>query len=370
MRKGMRWKHRTVIPKVVFFMNENFDLNSETFSQENPERTQTFHNPYIPKNFTPETYAEKRNIRKTGHLIGISLLIITAISVFWSTVYFIIMGAFGYSVNKAYEIISEPALMQVLNIVLSSLMFTLPFIAVFKIGKTKIGEFINLKKPEKQTALPLYLLGVSFCSIANILISYASKIFERAGINYEVDFGENPKGFFGFMLSFLATAVVPMLAEEFAFRGVVLGSLRKFGDGFALVSSSILFGIIHGNFQQMPFAFLVGLVLGFTAIKSGSLWIPMAVHFTNNFVSLFFEYVFANSQAEIQNVCYMIYLSFSLLLGIVAFYLLRHKKGDFYKLSKADTACSEKQKYKWFFTTATIIIFTVIMVIESLAYFN
>ena len=36
------------------------------------------------------------------------------------------------------------------------------------------------------------------------------------------------------IVSVLTTALLPALLEEFAFRGVILGSLRRFGDGFAV----------------------------------------------------------------------------------------------------------------------------------------
>ena len=48
---------------------------------------------------------------------------------------------------------------------------------------------------------------------------------------------------------------------------------------------------MHGNFEQMPFAFLVGLALGFIVVKTNSLLLAMAVHATNNFVSVIFDFM-------------------------------------------------------------------------------
>ena len=216
--------------------------------------------------------------------------------------------------------------------------------------------------------MPLFFFGAAFCSFANIAISYAGQIFENFGINYDVDYGENPEGFFGFILCLLSTVAVPALAEEFAFRGVIMGILRRFGEGFAVIVSAILFGVIHGNFEQMPFAFLVGLGLGFAAIKSGSIWTAVAIHAYNNFVSLIFTYFLNDISVSLQNIIYTFLLIITLLLGILMLVVLR-KDNSIYKFEKSKTECTEKQKYKWFFTTPTIIIFIIIFIIESFAFF-
>ena len=40
----------------------------------------------------------------------------------------------------------------------------------------------------------------------------------------------------------MAFSAVPAFAEEFAFRGIVMGVLKKYGRAFALICSSIMFG--------------------------------------------------------------------------------------------------------------------------------
>ena len=47
------------------------------------------------------------------------------------------------------EIIREPAIMQVLQVILSILMFTVPFIVIFKAGGMRISDLVPIKKPEK-----------------------------------------------------------------------------------------------------------------------------------------------------------------------------------------------------------------------------
>ena len=82
---------------------------------------------------------------------------------------------------------------------------------------------------------------------------------------------------------FLYAAVGAPIMEEIIFRGLVLRHLQPYGKSFAIVMSAYLFGIFHGNLVQMPYAFLVGLVLGYVAIEYNILW-AMVLHMINNLV--------------------------------------------------------------------------------------
>ncbi len=81
----------------------------------------------------------------------------------------------------------------------------------------------------------------------------------------------------------LVIAVVPAICEELAFRGFILSGLRSAGHRWrALVISSFLFGITHSILQQSISAFVVGLVIGYIAMQTGSILPGMLYHFTHN----------------------------------------------------------------------------------------
>ena len=323
---------------------------------------------FVPYGFTPKTYEEKKGIRKKGMMIGLSFIIQLFISTFWAVGYYFVMKRLGFTTLKAQQIITEPAALQVAQIVLSVLLFTLPYVVIFKSFGVRIGELMSFKKPERKTALPLFFLGTAFCAFANVATSQASRIFENFGIDYNVDFGEDPKGFFGFCLAFISTVIVPAMVEEFALRGIVLGTLRKFGDGFAILASAILFGLMHGNFEQMPFAFIIGIILGFVTVKTGSLLVSMAIHGFNNFISVAFSYFLGSVSQSAQNVIYTLVLMALMLAGIVSLLFLENQN-ELFTLRPSDTESRLSKKMKWFFTSPCIIIFTVFCLLESLQFF-
>lgn len=88
------------------------------------------------------------------------------------------------------------------------------------------------------------------------------------------------------MLNIVSTAVLPAIVEEMIFRGYILGALRVHGDGLAVVVSAVLFGLFHGNILQIPFAFILGLVMGYLVVQTDSILPAMLFHFANNLMSV------------------------------------------------------------------------------------
>lgn len=326
--------------------------------------------PKIPYGYNSEVYQAKKDIRRTAIITGIPLLCLSLIGVVWAYVYlFFTVKIAGMTQAEAIALSENAGMQQILQIILSCFMFLIPFSIAAKCAGFRIDSTIQFGAPKKGTAIPFLLFGIGFCSFANIAVSYSSAIFEGFGIDYNVDFGDNPKGIFGFLLSFIATAIVPALVEEFACRGIVLGLLKKHGEGFAVVASSIVFGIMHGNFEQIPFAVVVGLILGYTYIKTNSIWICIVIHCANNAISVIFNYLANVASVNIQNILYIVYLIITMLAAIFGALLFAKNTDEQYALKKDKGVISEKQKYIWFFTSWAIILFIIFNIIEALSFF-
>ncbi len=344
------------------------DNQFEKQSPENPQQSTFDFTKFLPDGYTFETMTEKRNLGTTATAIGLSLIVALAISDLFIVFLRNILKIFGQYGLKIVAFISDPAATQVFNVILSSIIFTLPFIIVFKLNNFSVSGLIKFKKPKKKDILPYTLIGVGFCAITNIAVSQMGNFFSIFGVGYEVDFGEKPDGLLGFMLTFISTAIIPPLTEEFAFRGFILGSLRKFSDTFAVVASAVLFGLMHGNFLQMPFAFIIGLFLGFVTVKTNTIWISVLIHAINNAVSVIFDYAFIGSPIIIKNVLYVAYLIIAMILGILGIYLLRNRKNA-YKLKSKLTVSKTGSLYKWIMTNPAIIVFAVICLSDAVRFF-
>lgn len=78
---------------------------------------------------------------------------------------------------------------------------------------------------------------------------------------------------------FGTTAVLAPLLEEYVFRGFLLTSLTKFMPTWAaVVASAGAFGLAHFSLRDLPQLATLGVVLGFTYVRSRNLLAPMIIH--------------------------------------------------------------------------------------------
>ena len=124
---------------------------------------------------------------------------------------------------------------------------------------TKFNAF-----PSQKTKPSVFLLataiGVCVTYLGQYLSSYMQTFFEAIGIHYEYSGSALPSSPFAIVLYVISVVIVPPLCEEFAVRGVLLSYLRRFGDGFAIIVSAMVFAILHMNMVQAPFAFVMGIM--------------------------------------------------------------------------------------------------------------
>lgn len=104
-------------------------------------------------------------------------------------------------------------------------------------------------------------------------------------------------GAFNFILNAMVIAVFPAICEELFFRKGALKLLFNLTKNahVSIIVSAILFALIHNEvFNFLPI-FLFGVLLGYFALWSGSIWVPILAHFTNNFIALI---IFKMSQSN------------------------------------------------------------------------
>jgi len=94
-------------------------------------------------------------------------------------------------------------------------------------------------------------------------------------------------------VTFFLVCVQPGIIEEWFFRYVALGALRKpLGTHGAVWVSGVMFGFAHIlNPIAIPYLILVGACFGYLRVWSGGLALPMILHFTHNLVVVMSERV-------------------------------------------------------------------------------
>lgn len=83
---------------------------------------------------------------------------------------------------------------------------------------------------------------------------------------------------------YIALCIFAPLVEELVFRGAILRSLLRapYSPAIAITVSAIIFAAAHLNPAQMPHAFIIGLLLGWMYLRTGSILPGTAFHWVNN----------------------------------------------------------------------------------------
>lgn len=92
-----------------------------------------------------------------------------------------------------------------------------------------------------------------------------------------------------FTVPFTFVVIAPV-TEELLFRGLILRALRtRYGTAPAIGLSALLFGAFHVDPQALVFATLVGLLLGWVAVRTGSTMPSIALHAGFNAMPVLFS---------------------------------------------------------------------------------
>ena len=187
----------------------------------------------------------------------------------------------------------------------------LPTFVLVRFATSSPREFLRVRMPDIRTLL-VPIVGIfSLQQMLQIYLVFQERIplpepIEKASQQF--------KELFEQVYTLLATshtvpellwvivvlAVVPAIAEEFLFRGLVQRSLQQ---SMTPMRAAIFTGIIFGAYHLNPFSFVplavLGAYLGFLALRADSIWSSSAAHFTNNAMACIATYFHLDDDAII-----------------------------------------------------------------------
>lgn len=138
----------------------------------------------------------------------------------------------------------------------------------------------------RQPTASKFFQWVCFLGLTQIIFSYNSALIEMLLNFFHLSAQsqeESATGANETLSMFIYGSFLAPFGEEILFRGFLLQNFKRYGVRFAIIFSAILFGIYHGNIVQTPFAFILGLLLGYITVSYG-LKYAIAVHIFNNMV--------------------------------------------------------------------------------------
>lgn len=107
----------------------------------------------------------------------------------------------------------------------------------------------------------------------------------------EIDMGESfREAGYSWVGVILCVCLQPAIIEELAFRGLIFSALQRvLGDREVVIVSALMFMVLHLAVPSFPHLLLIGLILGWLRLRTGSLYPGMLLHFTHNLLCVVFE---------------------------------------------------------------------------------
>ncbi|MDR1735039.1 MAG: CPBP family intramembrane metalloprotease [Oscillospiraceae bacterium] len=172
------------------------------------------------------------------------------------------------------------------------------------------------------TTLCVIFLGLGVCNLGNTVSGLVVEGFKGFGVDVELPDLAVPASAWETVLSFLAVAFIPAMTEEVFLRGAIMQPLRRYGDTFAVLTSAVMFALVHKNFMQAPMALIAGVGLGYAVCVTGSLWPSILIHMANNGVSVLFSLLTERYSEQTLNLMYFGYIAVCSLLALLSLLFL------------------------------------------------
>ena len=155
----------------------------------------------------------------------------------------------------------------------------------FSILKLATKKNRKKKTAEKMSFSQVLCQSVVFFTLTSASIFATTAIANAFGISGELVSGVGisiePEILTDIVYAFTFIVVSPIL-EEFAFRGVLLSSLSRYGKYFALSASSIIYFLAHGSFMEFLPSFIMGVLLGKLTLRYRSIKPATIIHIIFN----------------------------------------------------------------------------------------
>lgn len=129
----------------------------------------------------------------------------------------------------------------------------------------------------------IVILIIAILAVNNIYQYLITAFHLNLQTNDQVLLAESKKAPLTTYATLLVAVFIAPFCEEIFFRGFVFQGLRRgMPVGWAIVFSSLLFGVAHADPGSFAVLFIIGLALAFLRWRTKSIWPGMILHMLNN----------------------------------------------------------------------------------------
>lgn len=315
-------------------------------------------------------FCQEKTIKKTSSGLGFFVFAYFATMLATSNVFSYMFVATG---TASMDMVS----LYLLEIFVSVFSALMPGLFYFLFSGRSISDTIKTNYVRQKELWALVFIGMAVAMISNFANNIIQTNFSFFGIENSLNMSEDATNPLEIILCIVLSAIVPAFAEEFAFRGIFMGTLRKFGDSFAIITSAIVFGAMHRNISQIPFAFLLGLVFAYIDCKTNSIIPSIIIHFLNNCYAVTLNILQSTKifNDRVYMIIYFALIAAFCILGLLSFFYLIKKDKNYFRITEkiiqqseneATTLLTLKEKNTAFFLNPGILFVLIFFAIETI----
>lgn len=180
------------------------------------------------------------------------------------------------------------------NLFLSESIIIIPGIIYLVIYSVKskwsirdLAERLGFKKMKVSSVFMVILFTFMVMPITTLINAVSMLFVDNTVLSMSSDVLSQP-----FIVMLFVMALFGPFCEEFIFRGIIYRGYRKEGSIFAAVLlSGLLFGLMHLNFNQAGYAFVIGIAMALLVEATGSIFSSILCHFIFNAQSVCMMYL-------------------------------------------------------------------------------
>lgn len=272
----------------------------------------------------------------------------------------------------------DPNIAYIIETVISFLfLYVIPISAAIPLLKPpKMCSQVYKKPKYFGSAMGMFPAFYGLAIFTNLITILVSSLFQDTDLNESFNTVNElaPDGIVSAIVLFIQLAVIAPIFEEFWFRGIVMESLRPYGNGFAIFVSALLFGLTHANFGQLFYTAVIGVCLGYIAISTKSIVTTTIMHAILNSISGIMLILISTDEVQsyllgfgddndplvITMLVYMFFVIMLMIVGIIMA-MFKLKKIRRYRVEKMWEVSSAK-RWGIFLSRVTVIIMLILAV--------
>ncbi|MBQ4225129.1 MAG: CPBP family intramembrane metalloprotease [Oscillospiraceae bacterium] len=174
-----------------------------------------------------------------------------------------------------------------MSVTFSNILIILLSSIIFKKNLTDLFRDTSKLTPGRLTLTALIALGTA--QVVYFLDSLIYLGLDSIGYMVDVPDVTDPMSGGAVVMDVLTTVVFAPIFEELLYRGIIMRRLCRVSRNFAIFTSALIFGLIHGNIYQFILGFAAGVVFAYADIRMNSIIPSIIAHMAINGHSYIYE---------------------------------------------------------------------------------